>query len=184
MPSLLFFLSDTTIEVVIVDASSLHLNKILYLYVQWFPEGARACVLQGAELLLYPTAIGSEPPNPNYNSYPHWVRTMQGHAASNMVPVIASNRIGTERFEQSEITFYGGSFIAGPTGEVVAQVGAEGREENGGAAVSPEKKQGFVVARFDLDELQVNRAGYVWTKVVVQQAVLLCILLQVKYDNN
>lgn len=74
---------------------------------QWFPECARAMVLQGAEILLYPTAIGSEPTNPTYDSSGHWTRTMQGHAAANMVPVVASNRIGTETFAQSSITFYG-----------------------------------------------------------------------------
>ncbi len=74
---------------------------------QWFPEAARAMVLQGAEILFYPTAIGSEPENSGYSSCGHWQRTMIGHSAANMVPVVASNRIGTETFEKSEITFYG-----------------------------------------------------------------------------
>lgn len=74
---------------------------------QWFPETARALVLQGAEILLYPTAIGSEPNNTEYDSAGHWQRTMIGHACANMVPVIASNRVGTETFANSEITFYG-----------------------------------------------------------------------------
>lgn len=74
---------------------------------QWFPETARCLVLQGAELLFFPTAIGSEPTDPTYHSAAHWETTMLGHAAANMVPVIASNRIGTETFEHSEITFYG-----------------------------------------------------------------------------
>lgn len=92
---------------------------------QWFPEGARCLALQGAELLFYPTAIGSEPPPaPPVSSYPHWQRVMAGHSGASMVPVIAANRIGTEKFEKSEITFYGGSFITNETGAVVAQVGA------------------------------------------------------------
>jgi len=92
---------------------------------QWFPEAARCMALLGAELLLYPTAIGSEPPPAiTLDSRGHWQRTMQGHAAANMIPLIASNRIGTEHATQDEkleITFYGHSFIADHTGEVVAQ---------------------------------------------------------------
>ena len=92
---------------------------------QWFPEAARSMALLGAELLMYPTAIGSEPPPAiTLDSSGHWQRTMQGHAAANMVPVIASNRIGTEHAAQDEtceLTFYGYSFIANHTGEVVAQ---------------------------------------------------------------
>ncbi len=74
---------------------------------QWFPECARSMALQGAEIIFYPTAIGSEPTNPTYDSSQHWTRTMQGHSAANMVPVVASNRIGTENFANSTITFYG-----------------------------------------------------------------------------
>jgi N-carbamoylputrescine amidase len=88
---------------------------------QWFPEAARAMVLQGAELLLYPTAIGSEPLDPSIDSSGHWQRTMQGHAAANIVPLVASNRIGTEEGQKYTMTFYGSSFIAGPTGEKVAE---------------------------------------------------------------
>ncbi len=88
---------------------------------QWFPETARCLVLQGAEVLLYPTAIGSEPADPTYDSAPHWQRTMQGHAAANIVPVVASNRVGTEQGAESEITFYGTSFITDWTGNVMAQ---------------------------------------------------------------
>ena len=86
---------------------------------QWFPETARAMALLGAELLLYPTAIGSEPQDPSLDSKDHWTRTMQGHAAANMLPLLASNRIGTEKGERSEITFYGSSFIADHTGAIV-----------------------------------------------------------------
>ena len=83
---------------------------------QWFPECARAMVLQGAELLFYPTAIGTEPQDDTIDSKDHWTRAMQGHAAANYTPVIASNRIGREEGDQAAIHFYGSSFIAGPTG--------------------------------------------------------------------
>lgn len=128
---------------------------------QWFPEAARACALLGADLLLYPTAIGSEPQDPSLNSYPHWIRTMQGHAAANMVPLVASNRIGTETFGSSSITFYGGSFIAGTTGEIVAQVGArEAVTKEGHPDLTPEKDvEGIVMASFDFDALRVQRAS-------------------------
>lgn len=90
---------------------------------QWFPEGARCLALMGAELIFYPTAIGSEPPPaPPVSSYLHWQRVMAGHAGASMVPVIAANRLGREEFEKSHITFYGGSFITDETGRVVAQV--------------------------------------------------------------
>ncbi len=88
---------------------------------QWFPECARAMALMGADLLMYPTAIGSEPHDATLDSRWHWQRTMQGHAAANVMPVIASNRIGTERGQSVEMTFYGHSFITDHTGEVVAQ---------------------------------------------------------------
>jgi N-carbamoylputrescine amidase len=88
---------------------------------QWFPESARAMALQGADVLLYPTAIGSEPQDPSIDSKDHWQRTMQGHAAANIVPLVASNRIGTERGQQWTTTFYGSSFIADHTGAVVKQ---------------------------------------------------------------
>jgi N-carbamoylputrescine amidase len=88
---------------------------------QWFPETARCLVLKGAEVLLYPTAIGSEPADATLDSAPHWQRTMQGHAAANMVPVVASNRVGVEQGENGEITFYGTSFITGFTGEILVE---------------------------------------------------------------
>ena len=92
---------------------------------QWFPEAARSMALMGAELLLYPTAIGSEPPPAiTPDSSAHWQRTMQGHAAANMIPVIASNRIGTEQATRDKdftLTFYGHSFIADHTGAIVAE---------------------------------------------------------------
>ena len=83
---------------------------------QWFPEAARSMALLGAEILFYPTAIGSEPHDPALDSSAHWQRTMQGHAAANMVPLVASNRIGRETGETCDLTFYGTSFIADETG--------------------------------------------------------------------
>ncbi len=84
---------------------------------QWFPEAARAMALLGAEILFYPTAIGSEPHDPAIDSAAHWQRVMQGHAAANLMPVVASNRIGTEEGRNgTAITFYGSSFIADQTG--------------------------------------------------------------------
>ena len=80
---------------------------------QWFPECARAMALQGAELLFYPTAIGSEVGNDLWDSSAHWQRAQQGHAAANIMPLIASNRIGPEAgLNGTEINFYGSSFIA------------------------------------------------------------------------
>ncbi|NKN38662.1 N-carbamoylputrescine amidase [Agrobacterium sp. a22-2] len=89
---------------------------------QWFPEAARSMALKGAELLFYPTAIGSEPQYPTIDSAAHWQRVMQGHASANIVPVIASNRIGTEPGKAgTEIAFYGSSFITGQTGDMVCE---------------------------------------------------------------
>ncbi|MDE2466489.1 MAG: N-carbamoylputrescine amidase [Alphaproteobacteria bacterium] len=114
---------------------------------QWFPEAARAMALMGAEALLYPTAIGSEPPPaPNIDSRDHWRRTMQGHAAANLMPVIAANRVGTEQGLQSELTFYGSSFIAGPAGEIVAELDRQ--------------SEGSIAASFDLDLLAKMRASW------------------------
>lgn len=109
---------------------------------QWFPEAARCMALMGAELLLYPTAIGSEPVLQK-DSRPHWQRCMQGHAAANIMPVIASNRIGKEVQGDSEMTFYGSSFIADETGEIVAQADRE--------------TEGVITAKFDLDEIAKTR---------------------------
>jgi N-carbamoylputrescine amidase len=110
---------------------------------QWFPECARAMALQGAEILLYPTAIGSEPPPaPPVDSRHHWRRVMQGHAGANVMPLVASNRIGKE----NTITFYGTSFITGPEGEIVAEM--------------PADQAGIVMARFDLDALALKRRSW------------------------
>ncbi len=88
---------------------------------QWFPEPARILALKGAEVICYPTAIGSEPQDPTLQSKDHWQRTMQGHSAANLTPVIASNRIGREVGKNAEITFYGASFITGPDGAKIAE---------------------------------------------------------------
>lgn len=88
---------------------------------QWFPESARAMALQDADVLLYPTAIGSEPQDPSIDSKDHWQRAMQGHAAANIIPVVASNRIGSEQGQQWTVTYYGSSFIADHTGAIVKQ---------------------------------------------------------------
>lgn len=110
---------------------------------QWYPEAARCMVLMGAEMLFYPTAIGSEPQDSTIDSRDHWQTVMLGHAASNLVPVIASNRIGVEDDEDSSITFYGSSFIAGPQGNKLKE--ADRTEET------------VLVEEFDLDALDIQR---------------------------
>jgi len=92
---------------------------------QWFPEAARSMALLGADVLLYPTAIGSEPQNPTWDSSAHWQRVMQGHAAANVMPVVAANRIGCEVGHPTEVTFYGCSFITDATGAKVAEAGRD-----------------------------------------------------------
>ncbi|MFM2581622.1 N-carbamoylputrescine amidase [Vibrio fortis] len=93
---------------------------------QWFPELARSLALHGAEAIFYPTAIGSEPQDPTLDSRDHWQRTMQGHSAANLIPVIASNRVGTELDDGIETTFYGSSFITDHTGGKLAEAPREG----------------------------------------------------------
>jgi N-carbamoylputrescine amidase len=88
---------------------------------QWFPEAARSMVLMGADILVYPTAIGSEPSTPGWDSRDHWQRAMQGHAAANLTPVIAANRVGVEKGEQNDVVFYGSSFITDFLGAKVAE---------------------------------------------------------------
>jgi N-carbamoylputrescine amidase len=92
---------------------------------QWFPEAARSMALLGADVILYPTAIGSEPQNPTWDSSGHWQRVMQGHAAANIVPVVAANRIGREVGDPTEVTFYGCSFITDATGAKIAEAGRD-----------------------------------------------------------
>ncbi|HAS6930804.1 N-carbamoylputrescine amidase [Vibrio parahaemolyticus] len=93
---------------------------------QWFPELARSLALHGAEAIFYPTAIGSEPQDPTLDSRDHWQRTMQGHSAANLVPVIASNRVGIEVDDGIATTFYGSSFITDHTGAKIAEAPREG----------------------------------------------------------
>jgi N-carbamoylputrescine amidase len=88
---------------------------------QWFPEAARCMVLKGAEILIYPTAIGSEPSYPAWDSRDHWQRVMQGHAGANLTPLIASNRVGVETGKSGSMAFYGSSFIADHTGAKLAE---------------------------------------------------------------
>ncbi len=117
---------------------------------QWFPETARCMALAGAELLFYPTAIGSEPIL-ECDSMPHWRRCMQGHAACNLMPVVAANRIGREAVtpceenggQQSELLFYGSSFLTDETGELVV--------------TATRNQEEILSAEYDLDELQAKR---------------------------
>ncbi|MDX1676913.1 N-carbamoylputrescine amidase [Arsukibacterium sp.] len=113
---------------------------------QWFPETARSMALMGAELLFYPTAIGSEPHDATINSRDHWQRTQQGHAAANLMPLIASNRIGTETEGDYQITFYGSSFIADGSGAKV-------QEAN-------ETDEAVLVHTFDLDKVAADRRAW------------------------
>ena len=110
---------------------------------QWYPEAARAMALMGAEILLYPTAIGSEPQDSSIDSKDHWQACMLGHAGSNLIPVIASNRIGPESDEDSSINFYGSSFIAGPRGSKIVEASRDQEE--------------VLTAEFDLDQLEIDR---------------------------
>jgi N-carbamoylputrescine amidase len=120
---------------------------------QWFPETARALALKGAEVIFYPTAIGSEPIL-DTDSMPHWRRCMQGHAGANLVPVVAANRIGREDVEpceanagqKSALVFYGSSFIADETGELVQSASRD--------------KEEILVQTFDLDQVRENRLSW------------------------
>lgn len=113
---------------------------------QWFPESARAMAVLGAEILFYPTAIGSEPQDPSIDSRDHWQRAMQGHAASNIMPLVASNRVGTEQGEHWKVTYYGSSFIADHTGAIVKQAPREG--------------EAVLTATFDLDAIRAYRNAW------------------------
>ncbi|HEX9061304.1 MAG TPA: N-carbamoylputrescine amidase [Clostridia bacterium] len=113
---------------------------------QWFPEAARCMALMGAEIILYPTAIGSEPEEEEIDSKNHWQLCMQGHAAANLVPVVASNRIGTEVLDDVSITFYGSSFIAGHTGEMLQ--------------VADRTSETLITCELDLDAISLQRASW------------------------
>ena len=120
---------------------------------QWFPETARGMAVQGAEILFYPTAIGSEPIL-EVDSMPHWRRCMQGHSAANVIPVIAANRIGREDVtpcdengnQTSSLVFYGSSFITNETGEIIKSASRD--------------EETVLTAEFDLDEIFQNRLGW------------------------
>jgi N-carbamoylputrescine amidase len=116
---------------------------------QWYPEAARAMALMGAEALLYPTAIGSEPHDPTLDTALPWRRAMQGHAVSNIMPVVGANRTGFEpwaNYPNGGQTFYGSSFISDHRGDLIAELGRE--------------DEGVVAASVDLDFLQTHRAAW------------------------
>ena len=120
---------------------------------QWFPEAARAMALLGADILLYPTAIGSEPILTT-DSEPHWRRTMQGHAAANILPVAAANRVGEERVlpcvdngeQTSALVFYGSSFLTDETGDIIARADREG--------------EGVLLASYDFARIRQERRNW------------------------
>jgi len=109
---------------------------------QWFPEAARAMALMGADVLLYPTAIGAEPQDDSLDTAARWRRAMQGHAVSNVIPVIAANRVGDEDGQ----VFYGTSFIADHVGEIVSELNRT--------------EEGVITATFNLDEIEQDRAAW------------------------
>ncbi|MBN9319603.1 MAG: N-carbamoylputrescine amidase [Caulobacterales bacterium] len=116
---------------------------------QWYPEAARAMALMGAEVLFYPTAIGSEPHDPSLDTAAPWRRAMQGHAVSNVIPVVGANRIGFEPWEgypNGGQRFYGSSFIADHRGDLVGDLSRD--------------EEGVTVASFDLDFLATHRAAW------------------------
>ncbi len=113
---------------------------------QWYPEAARAMMLEGAELLFYPTAIGSEPQDPSLETHKPWRLAMQGHAVANAVPIVAANRIGREENDGTTQSYYGHSFVADHRGEIVESFGA--------------KEEGVLVHSFDLAEIERYRADW------------------------
>jgi len=113
---------------------------------QWYPEAARAMVLAGAEVLFYPTAIGSEPYDAALDTHKEWQRAMQGHAVANAVPVVAANRVGLEDNDGAQQRFYGHSFIADHRGAIVTSLGA--------------KEEGVLTHSFDLTEIESYRADW------------------------
>jgi len=112
---------------------------------QWFPEVARSLALMGAQLILYPTAIGSEPVLPK-DSKNHWQNAMRGHAAANIVPVAAANRIGAESDKNSSMTFFGSSFIADQEGELIVELSRS--------------EESIAIAEFDLDVIDRQRISW------------------------
>ena len=120
---------------------------------QWFPETARCLAIKGADIILYPTAIGSEPIL-EVDSSGHWQRTMQGHSAANILPVVAANRIGLETVEPSEenggqkssLTFYGSSFMTDETGEIITSAGKD--------------EEKILYSEYDFDKIRENRLSW------------------------
>ncbi len=119
---------------------------VLICWDQWFPEPARLLALRGAEVLLYPSAIGTEPPSPELDSSGHWRRVMQGHAGANVMPVAAANRVGEEQGRDTTVIFYGTSFIADHTGAVIKDANRT--------------EQAILHAQFDLDILAATRRDW------------------------
>lgn len=113
---------------------------------QWFPESARAMALLGAEILFYPTAIGAEPQDLSIDSRDHWQRAMQGHAAANIMPLVASNRIGTEQGAHWSVKYYGSSFITDHTGALLKQ--------------ADRTTESIITASFDLDRIREYRDAW------------------------
>jgi N-carbamoylputrescine amidase len=112
---------------------------------QWFPEAARAMTLAGADILFYPTAIGSEPEEPDNDTRDPWQRVMIGHAVANSVGVVAANRIGTEGTDHRAVTFYGSSFVADERGTMIAELGRT--------------EPGIALATLDVERIRRNRAS-------------------------
>ncbi|MDJ0642894.1 MAG: N-carbamoylputrescine amidase [Erythrobacter sp.] len=131
-------------DVPVADGSSVRVG-VGICWDQWYPEAARVMALQGAEMLLYPTAIGSEPYDAELDTSRMWRRAMVGHAVSNCMPVVASNRIGAEGPPDAIQTFYGHSFVADEWGDLVDSFGAE--------------EEGVLVATLDLEKARTHRAG-------------------------
>ncbi len=113
---------------------------------QWFPEAARCMVLKGAEILIYPTAIGSEPSYPAWDSRDHWQRVMQGHAGANLTPLIASNRVGIETGKSGSVVFYGSTFITDHTGAKLAE--------------ADRVTEGVITASLDMEEIAIQRRSW------------------------
>jgi len=113
---------------------------------QWFPETARVLAIMGAEILFYPTAIGSEPDGSGTESKEHWQRCMQGHAAANIVPIVSCNRIGTETEEEMSVDFYGSSFITDAKGKIIVE--------------ASEDKEEIIYATYDLDQIDLERVDW------------------------
>jgi N-carbamoylputrescine amidase len=132
---------------------------VLICFDQWMPEAVRSLALDGADFIVMPTAIGSEPEYPDGETYFHWARTIQGHSAANGIPIAVANRIGRERFGKTKIDFYGGSFITDNKGAVVLQVGGE-PQKNGGVDPEPVEMKGHVKYTINFKENDLFKASW------------------------